>query len=67
MIYIATVQHYEEWDDKMKTSYMFVCADSTVKAVQQISDQKNLMSCSMISLFMWAIMQYGRRTNGTKD
>ena len=38
MIYVATVQHYEEWDDKMKTSYMFVCADSTVKAVQQISD-----------------------------
>ena len=38
MIYVATVKHYEEWDDKMVTSYMFVAAESTVKAVQQISD-----------------------------
>ena len=38
MIYIATVKHYEEWDDKMITSYMFIAAPSTVKAVEQISD-----------------------------
>ena len=38
MIYVATVKHYEEWDDKMVTSYMFVAAESTVKAVQEISD-----------------------------
>ena len=38
MIYKATVKHYEEWDDKEITSFMFVCADSIVQAVQQISD-----------------------------
>ena len=38
MIYIATVKHYEEWDNKMMTSYMFVCADSIVKAVEQVSN-----------------------------
>ena len=38
MIYVATVKYYEEWDDVMKTAYMFVAAESTVKAVQQISD-----------------------------
>lgn len=38
MIYIATVKHYEEWDDKMVTSYMFVAAESTVKAVEQVSN-----------------------------
>ena len=38
MIYVATVKHYEEWDNKMITSYMFVCADSIVKAVEQVSN-----------------------------
>lgn len=38
MIYKVTVERYKEWEDKMVTSYMFVCADSTVKAVQQVSD-----------------------------
>ena len=38
MIYVATVKHYEEWNNKETTSYMFVCADSTVKAVEQISN-----------------------------
>ena len=38
MIYVATVKHYEEWDDKMITSYMFVSADSIVKAVEQVSN-----------------------------
>ena len=38
MIYVATVKHYEEWDEVMKTTYMFIAAESIVKAVQQISD-----------------------------
>ena len=38
MIYVATVEHYQDWDEKKTTSFMFVCADSTVKAVEQISD-----------------------------
>ena len=38
MIYKVTVERYKEWEDKMTTSYMFVCADSTVKAVQKVSD-----------------------------
>ena len=38
MIYVATVKHYEEWDNKMITSYMFVSADSIVKAVEQVSN-----------------------------
>lgn len=38
MIYVATVEHYQEWNEEKVTSFMFVCADSTVKAVQQISD-----------------------------
>ena len=51
MIYVATVQHYEEWDDKMKTSYMFVCADSIVKAVEQISDYYGENCLEDITLF----------------
>ena len=38
MIYVATVEHYEEWDEKMVKSSMFVCADTMVEAVQQVSD-----------------------------
>ena len=38
MMYVATVKHYQEWDSKMITSYMFVSADSTVRAVERISD-----------------------------
>lgn len=38
MIYKVTAEHYEEWDDKMVTSFMFVCADSTVKAIQEVSN-----------------------------
>ncbi len=38
MIYVATVKHYEEWDDKIVTSYMFIAAESTVKAVEQVSN-----------------------------
>ena len=38
MMYVATVKHYEEWDNKEITSYMFVCADSIVKAVEQVSN-----------------------------
>ena len=38
MIYVATVKHYVEWNEKMATAHMFIAADSTVKAVQQISD-----------------------------
>lgn len=37
MIFEVTVKHYEEWDDKIVDSYMFVCADTMVEAVQQIS------------------------------
>lgn len=51
MIYVATVKHYEEWDEKMKTAYMFVCADSTVKAVQQISDYYGEKCLEDISIF----------------
>ena len=38
MIYVATVEHYRDWEEKKVTSFMFVCADSTVKAVEQISN-----------------------------
>lgn len=38
MIYVATVEHYRDWEEKKITSFMFVCADSTVKAVEQISN-----------------------------
>ena len=38
MIYVATVTHYEEWDDKSKVCFMLICADTTVQAVQKISD-----------------------------
>ena len=38
MIYVATVEHYQDWDEKKVTSFMFVCADSIVKAVEQISN-----------------------------
>ena len=38
MIYVATVEHYEEWDEKMVKSSMFVFADTIVEAVQQVSD-----------------------------
>lgn len=38
MIYVATVKHYEEWDNVIKTAHMFIAAESIVKAVQQISD-----------------------------
>ena len=38
MTYVATVKHYREWDDKEANAFMFVCAESTVKAVEQISD-----------------------------
>lgn len=38
MIYVATVEHYQDWDEKKTTSFMFVWANSTVKAVEQISD-----------------------------
>ena len=38
MIYQATVEHYQEWSEEVVTSFMFVCADSTVKAVEQVSD-----------------------------
>lgn len=38
MMYVATVKHYQEWDSKTVTSYMFVCADSIVKAVEQVSN-----------------------------
>ena len=38
MIFEVKVEHYEEWDQKIKPSFMFVCADSIVEAVQQVSD-----------------------------
>ena len=38
MIYEVKVEHYEEWDEKMVESFMFVCADTIVEAVQQVSD-----------------------------
>lgn len=38
MIFIATVKHYEEWNEKTVTSFMFISADSTFKAVEQISN-----------------------------
>lgn len=38
MIFEATIKHYEEWDEKVVSSYMFVCADTMVEAVQQISN-----------------------------
>ena len=38
MIYIATVKYYDEFDSKTTTSFMFVAADSTSKAVEQLSD-----------------------------
>lgn len=38
MIYVATVEHYQDWNEKKTTSFMFVCADSTVKAVEQVSN-----------------------------
>ena len=38
MIYVATVEHYRDWEEKKVTSFMFVCADSIVKAVEQISN-----------------------------
>ena len=38
MIYVATIEHYEEWDGKVKPCSMFICADTIVQAVQQVSD-----------------------------
>ena len=38
MIYEVKVEHYEEWDEKMVKSYMFVCADTIVEVAQQVSD-----------------------------
>lgn len=38
MIYVATVEHYQDWNEEKTTSFMFVCADSTVKAVEQVSN-----------------------------
>ena len=38
MIYVATVEHYQDWSEEKVTYFMFVCADSTVKAVEQISN-----------------------------
>ena len=38
MIYEATVEHYEEWDEEMVKSFMFVCADTIAEATQQVSN-----------------------------
>ena len=38
MIFKATVEHYQEWNEEMVTDYMFVAAVSIVKAVEQISN-----------------------------
>ena len=38
MIYEVKVEHYEEWDEKMVKSSMFVCADTIVEVAQQVSD-----------------------------
>ena len=38
MIYTVKVEHYEEWDDAVVHASMFVCADTIVEAVQQVSD-----------------------------
>lgn len=38
MIYEVKVEHYEEWDEKMVKSSMFVYADTIVEAVQQASN-----------------------------
>ena len=53
MIYQATVEHYEEWDDQMVTDYMFIAANSTVKAVEQVSNYfgENCLEAITISPF----------------
>ena len=53
MIYQATVEHYQEWNDQMVTDYMFIAADSTVKAVEQISNYfgENCVEAITISPF----------------
>ena len=38
MIFKVKLSHYEEWNDKIVTSHMFVCAESTVEAVREVSD-----------------------------
>ena len=53
MIYQATVEHFEEWDDQMVTDYMFIAANSTVKAVEQVSNYfgENCLEAITISPF----------------
>lgn len=38
MIYEVKVEHYEEWDEKMVKSSMFVSADTIVEVAQQVSN-----------------------------
>ena len=38
MMYAATVKHYQEWSEETTNTFMLISADSTVKAVEQISD-----------------------------
>ena len=56
MIYQATVEHYQEWNDQMVTDYMFIAADSTVKAVEQVSNYfgENCLEAITISPF-WKV------------
>ena len=53
MIYQATVEHYQEWNDQMVTDYMFIAANSTVKAVEQVSNYfgENCLEAITISPF----------------
>ena len=43
MMYVMKVEHYEEWSEKVKPTFMFVCADTTVEAVQYVSDYSFLV------------------------
>lgn len=38
MIFEVKVEYHEEWDEKIESSSIFVCADSVIKAVQQVSN-----------------------------
>ena len=38
MIYEVLVERYQEWDSAMKTSHMFVCANTSKEAVGKITD-----------------------------
>lgn len=50
MIYIATVKYYDDFDDKRVTSFMFIAANSTSKAVEQLDDffgENNLLDVTI--------------------